>query len=112
MPWSPLPTSDRRGGGPDPARLPELLDAVLAGIGGPTVEAIVVLHERWAELVGPEVADRSRPLGVEAGTLKIAADSAAWASHLRWSEADVIERAAALLGPGTVTAIVVRVARN
>ena len=112
MPWSPLPTPDRRGAGPEPARLPELLDSVLAGIGGPSVSAIVVLHERWAELVGPEVADRSRPLGVDAGVLKVAADSAAWASHLRWSEADVVARAAALLGPGTVTGISVRVARG
>ena len=111
MPWSPLPTSDRRGG-PEPAALPTLLDAVLKGIGGPSLDAIVVLHERWAELVGSEVADRARPLGVEGGVLKIAVDNAAWASHLRWSEADIVARAATLLGSDEVTGITVRVTRG
>lgn len=112
MPYRPLNTPDRRGGGPDPVALPDVLDAVLAGIGGPTVASIVLIHERWAQLVGPEVADHATPLGVENGVLTMTADGAAWASHLRWSEADIVARCADILGADEVTAIAVRVARR
>lgn len=111
MPWSPLPTPDHRGD-PDPVAVPELLDAVLAGLGGSSVAAVVLVHERWDELVGPEVAARCRPAGLEDGVLRIDADSAAWASHLRWSEQEIAARADALLGAGSVRAVVVRVARR
>lgn len=111
MPWSPLPTRDGRGG-PDPKRLAASLDAVMAGLGGPTVEAIVVIHEQWADIVGAEVAPHAQPLGVEAGHLKISVDSPGWASHLRWSEADIVARLATLIGPDQVTSVGIRVGRR
>lgn len=72
--------------------MPELLDAVMSGLGGPSVSAIVTIHERWSEVVGAEVADHARPLGVDGGRLKIGVDSPTWASHLRWSEAEILAR--------------------
>lgn len=111
MPWSPLPTPDGDGG-PGPAKLHGLLDSVLHGLGGPSVDAIVVVHERWSDVVGAEVADYASPVGIEAGRLKIRAQSAAWASHIRWSEAEIVARVDALLGPGQVTAVTVRVDRR
>lgn len=108
MPWSPLPTPDARRG-PEPAPLATALDAVLASLGAPSREAIVVVHERWAEVVGQEVADHARPLAIEAGVLRIGVDGPGWASHLRWSEADIVGRIAELVGPGEVTGVQVRV---
>lgn len=110
MPWSPLPTPDGDGGD-GPAPLSGVLDAVVAGLGGPSVATIVVVHERWAEVVGAEVAPHARPVGIEGGRLKVAVDSPGWASHLRWSEAEILDRLAALVGPGEVTAVTVRAAR-
>lgn len=108
MPWSPLPTRDGRGGaGPSP--LAGVLDAVMAGLGGPTVETIVVVHERWDEVVGAEVSPHAKPLGIENGRLKIGVDSAGWASHLRWSEADILARLSTLVGEGEVTSVSIRV---
>lgn len=111
MPWSPLPTADGSDG-PGPAALSGLLDTVLAGLGGPSVDAVVVVHERWAEVVGEEVAAHARPLGIEGGTLRIGVESSAWASHLRWSETEILARLRALLGDDEVTAVTVRVVRR
>lgn len=111
VPWSPLPTPD----GPEargPAPLAGGLDAVLAGLGGPTVQAIVVVHERWPEVVGPEVAPHAKPLGITGGRLQIGVDSPGWASHLRWSEADIVARLTALLGPDQVTSVAIRLTRR
>ena len=109
MPWSPLPTSDARRGA-EPAPLATALDAVLASLGGPSVEAIVVVHERWPEVVGAEVAEHARPIAIEAGRLRIGVDSPGWASHLRWSEGEIVTRIAQLVGEGQVTSVQVRVA--
>lgn len=111
MPWSPLPTPDGDGG-PGPAPLAGVLDAVMAGLGGPSVEAIVVVHERWAEVVGDEVAPHARPLGISGGRLQVAVDGPGWASHLRWSEAEIVARLAALIGPDQVTAVSVKTGRR
>lgn len=111
MPWSPLPTRDGSGG-PEPKPLRSVLDAVMAGLGGPTVEAIVLVHERWDEVVGPEVAPHAKPLGISGGTLQIGVESPGWASHLRWSEAEILARLTALIGPDQVTAVTIRVTRR
>jgi predicted nucleic acid-binding Zn ribbon protein len=92
--------------------LANVLDAVMAGLGGPTVEAIVVVHERWAEVVGAEVAPHAKPLGISGGRLQIGVASPGWASHLRWSEGEILARLAELIGPDQVIAVTVRTTRN
>ena len=110
MPWSPLPTRDGSGG-PPPVRLPDVLDRVLGGLGAPTVSEIVLVHERWADVVGEEMVVHARPLGIEHGRLKVGVDSPAWASHLRWSEAEILGRLDQILGAGVITAVTTRVVR-
>lgn len=112
MPWSKLPTADGRGDEPDPARLPELLDAVLAGMGAPRAEAVVVVNESWAVIVGEELVAHAHPIGIEQGCLRVGVDSAAWASHLQWSEAEILARIERLVGPGAVTSIATRIVRR
>lgn len=112
VPWSPLPTPDARGDEPDPATLPQLLDSVLAGLGAPEVDAVVAIHEGWATLVGEELAAHAHPLSVEDGCLRVGVDSPAWASHLRWSEREIVARADRLLGPGVVTSVSTRIVRR
>lgn len=111
MPWSPLPIRDGSAGAP-PVPVPQLLDQVLAGLGAPSAEAVVVVHERWAEIIGSELVDHAHPLSIEAGRLRIGVDSAAWASHIRWSEAEILGRLDRLVGPGTASSVVVRVLRR
>ena len=109
MAWQPLP--DRRDGELDaPVPVTRLLDQVMAGLGAPSVEAIVVIHERWVDVVGEELAGHAEPVAVEDGRLRITVDSPAWTSHLRWAEREVLGRLEQLLGSGVVTAITARTA--
>lgn len=70
-----------------------------------------MIHERWSEVVGEEVAGFASPVAIEDSTLRIRAVSAGWASHLRWAEADILRRLDGLVGAGAVTAVKVRVGR-
>ena len=92
--------------------MPDVLDQVLAGLGAPTVAAVVVVHERWAEIVGAELEDHARPVSIEDGRLRVEVDGPAWASHLRWSEAEILARLDRLVGPGTVTSVATRTVRR
>lgn len=107
MPWSPLP--DPNDQGPPVRRLHDVLDQVLAGLGAPSVEAVVAITSRWAELVGTEVAPYARPVSVENERLVVVVDNPAWASHFRWSEPELVRRIAELVGEGVVRRVVTRV---
>jgi predicted nucleic acid-binding Zn ribbon protein len=52
-----------------------------------------------------QVAQHSRPRGVRNGVLDIAVDAPAWATQLRYLEADLVDRASRLVGPGVVAAV-------
>ena len=97
--------------GPSPTPLATVLPSVVEGLGVPSVDLLVMVHERWADVVGEEVAAHARPIGLAGSTLKIAAESPAWASHLRWSEVEIVARLASLLGRPEVESVSVRVAR-
>ncbi|NLD78079.1 MAG: DUF721 domain-containing protein [Acidimicrobiales bacterium] len=108
MPWTPLPDPN----GPPPTNLGDVLPLVVEGLGAPSVDVLVLVHERWPEVVGEEVAGHARPLGIDGSTLKVAAESPTWASHIRWSEAEIVARLSVLLGRDEVSSVAVRVARN
>lgn len=107
MPWTPLPDPD----GPPPRSLSELLPSVAGALGAPSVDVLVLVHERWSEVVGEEVAAHARPIGIDGPTLKVVADNPTWASHLRWAESEMVDRLAALLGRREIENVNVRVAR-
>src|SRR5699024_4176738 len=111
MAWHPLPTSDGDGG-PGPSSLRESLESLVDSLGGPGVDALVTVHERWPEVVGSEVAGLCRPVAIDEGTLRIRAAGPAWASHLRWAEAEILDRLEPMIGSGAVTSIKVFVARG
>lgn len=110
MPWSPLPDPD--GEGPPVRPLKSVLDQVLAGLGAPSVDAVMTISERWAELVGSEVAPHARPVAVEHGRLTVVVDNPAWASHLRWAEPELVRRLSELVGDGVVQQVTTRVGRR
>jgi len=112
MPWSKLPTSDGMGDEPDPATLPQLLDTVLVGMGAPKADAIIAIHEAWTTIVGDELAGHAQPLAVEDGCLRVGVDSPAWASHLRWSEREIVARVDRLAGAGVVTSVTTKILRR
>jgi predicted nucleic acid-binding Zn ribbon protein len=51
--------------------------------------AVAHLSQHWAEVVGEQVADHSRPAGLRDGVLTVAVDHHAWASQLRMLSGDI-----------------------
>ena len=85
---------------------------MLAGLGLPSTDVVVTVGDRWSDLVGAEVAPHVTPVAIEHGRLTVVAETPAWASHLRWAEAEMLSRLTELIGAGVVTSVVVRVARS
>ena len=67
------------------------------------------LVDSWNDVVGDAVAQHSRARGVRNGVLEIVVDAPAWATPLRYLEADLVDRASRLVGPGVVSAVRVSV---
>ncbi|MFI7025235.1 DciA family protein [Micromonospora sp. NPDC049900] len=103
-------TGERRlrgysGPGPDP-RDPQLLGTVLArlvkarGWQQPAAEATV--FGAWERVVGPEVAQHSRPVKLENGELTVEARSTAWATQLRLLAGSLLQQIAREIGHNVV----------
>ena len=106
VPWEPLPGSK-----PEPDHLGTSLDRVVRSLGGPGVDVLATVFSRWSELVGEQLAARTEPQGLRDGRLVVAVDDPAWASQVRYLVGDLLERLAAEVGPGRITAIDVVVRR-
>lgn len=102
--WKPLP-----GEVPDPRPVGASLDRVAAALGVPRASTMTSVFASWPDVVGESVAAHARPRSLNAGTLVVAVDEPAWATQLRWLEADLVTRLAEVLGPGQVERIEVRV---
>lgn len=94
-------------GGPQP--LAESLERLLASMEAPPIDAVAAVFSRWSEIVGPDLAEHCRPVSVAGEVLAIAADDAVWASELRWLEAKLLERLAAVTGADRFRTVTVRV---
>ncbi|TBL35581.1 DUF721 domain-containing protein, partial [Verrucosispora sp. SN26_14.1] len=103
-------TGERRlrgysGPGPDP-RDPQLLGTVLArlvkarGWQQPAAEATV--FGAWERVVGPEVAQHSRPVKLENGELTVEARSTAWATQLRLLAGSLLQQIGREVGHNVV----------
>ncbi|WP_091107802.1 DciA family protein [Micromonospora citrea] len=93
------------GPGPDP-RDPQPLGAVLnrlvkaRGWQQPAAEATV--FGAWERVVGPEVAQHSRPVKLEDGELTVEARSTAWATQLRLLASSLLKQIASEVGHNVV----------
>ena len=85
------------------------LDRVMRHHGSPEVETVASVFDRWPVLVGEQVASRARPVSLRDGVLVVAVDDPAWATQIRFLEAQVVAGIAADLGPDEVVRIEVRV---
>ena len=100
------------GDGPGPQPLGASLDRVLRGLGAPEASGVSQVFDRWDEVVGEGMAARTRPLRLEGGTLVLAVDEPAIATHVRFLEPQLLERLTELLGPGRIESIELRVGKK
>lgn len=94
------PKRSRRRNESTPARAPgslgEILASVVDAIGVPETESPISL-EMWQEIVGPHIADRSRPERIDgAGTLFVQVADSVWAQELSLLSDAVVKRLSAL----------------
>lgn len=102
MPWRPLTTADGAGSG-EPRPIGASLDRVAKRLGVDQAAVLPALFDRWADLVGEAIAARTEPRALKGTALVVAVDDPGWATQLRWLEADLLARIAAVIGPGVVS---------
>lgn len=87
----------------EPMALGEALEGVIQDRGWTTEVNVHLLLGRWAELVGPAVAEHSTPEAYRDRVLVVRTTSTAWASQLRLMAPRLVARMNDSLGQGTVT---------
>jgi hypothetical protein len=95
----------------DPRPVTESLDRVLRSLRGGDARGTGTLHGRWEEIVGPEIATHARPVKLSDGRLVVDVDEPAWATQLRFLEAELVTRLRDV-GGLTVSHVEVRVRRS
>lgn len=92
-------------------QMSSLLDRVVKGMGAPSLDAVELVFTRWTDVVGAQLGQRTRPVDLADGTLRIAADDPAVVSHLRYLEVELLDRLRDLLGERRVHRVEVVVDR-
>jgi predicted nucleic acid-binding Zn ribbon protein len=82
----------------DPVPLSESLNGVVRSLRGPAATAAAGMAAmggvfgRWNETVGEAVAQHVQPVKLDGGTLVVEVDDPAWATQLKFLEANVRQR--------------------
>lgn len=92
--------------GSDPAPLADLLGGVARRRKGwsTRLEGARV-HGLWHEIAGDQLARHTEPVRLHGGVLVVRADSATWATQVRYLAAELAARVNAVLGEGQVTTV-------
>jgi hypothetical protein len=93
-----------------PARVGDVLDRTLRSLGTPSAAGVEVVFERWGDVVGPAMAARTRPVRIDGDLLVVGCDEPAVATHVRFLQAELVERLGQLSGDRRIARIEVRVA--
>ncbi|HUC56121.1 MAG TPA: DciA family protein [Streptosporangiaceae bacterium] len=92
----------------DPAPLNAAISALMREAGWELSVAAGSVFGRWAQIVGPDLAAHTTPVGLAEGELVVSADSTAWATQLRLLASQLVRRLNAELGDGAVLRVLVR----
>jgi predicted nucleic acid-binding Zn ribbon protein len=60
------------------------------------------VFDRWARIVGNDVAEHATPVTLQDGVLAVRAESTAWATQLRLLQPQLLAKITAAVGPGVV----------
>jgi predicted nucleic acid-binding Zn ribbon protein len=92
----------------EPQALGPMIDRLLGHLGAPPARVVTRLEEVWPEVAGPGLAACSHPVELRDGVLVVSCAEPAWATQLRWMEADLCRRLSERLDQVAITAIRVR----
>lgn len=93
----------------EPRPLREALERVSADLGMPSSHAYAAIVGAWPGLVGEMLAQHARVGGFRDGILTVEVDSGAWATELKFREAEIAERLAEVAPESPVERVVIRV---
>jgi predicted nucleic acid-binding Zn ribbon protein len=94
--WSPRPRRD------DPQPLTAAVGGLLSARGWREKAAVGAVFGHWPDIVGPQLAQHSKPESFDSGELTVSADSPAWATQLRLMAPQLLKRLAEELGHNIV----------
>ncbi|MGQ0625298.1 MAG: DUF721 domain-containing protein [Sporichthyaceae bacterium] len=94
--------------GGDPLPVADALQALVAQRGWQVPTAIAGVMDRWADVVGAEVAAQTQPVSYDDAVLTVQASSTAWATQLRLLAPQILRRLNAEVGQGSVRRLHVR----
>ncbi|MBW8481725.1 DUF721 domain-containing protein [Actinomadura parmotrematis] len=90
------------GRGGDPQRFGSAIRDLMASRGWEQRAAVGGVFGNWPGIVGPELAEHTKPEKFEDGELTVVADSTTWATQLRLLRTQLVRRLNEELGAGTV----------
>jgi len=97
-----------KGTGRDPELLGTAVDRLIRDRGWTADASAASLTTRWAEIVGPELADHVQPESFEEGVLVLRAESTSWATQVRLLMGTVRKAIDQAVGDGVVTTVTVK----
>ncbi len=95
-----------------PQRISHSLDRLLGTMRAPSVDVLSAVFGRWSEIVGPDLADHTRPAAIDGEKLVVVADDPVWASEFRWLEKELLVRVEAVSGSTRIKGLIVKVRRR
>ena len=95
----------RRSRQDDPEPISDVLGKMLSDQGWRERAAIGAVFGRWDQIVGPDLAEHTRPESFADGEVVVIADSAAWATQVRLLASALVRRLNEELGHGTVATV-------
>ncbi len=91
--------------GRDPELLGSAVDKLVVENGWEQESSIAQLLNSWSRIVGADIADHCVPDGFADGTLRLSAESTAWATQLRLMQNQIMAKIANEVGDGVVRKI-------
>ena len=101
---------ERRNQRRQPERVGDVIDTVLAKIGGGRRPPIMSIRDAWDDVAGARWRSVSRPVKVAAATVVVEVKDGATASMMRFDLADLERRLATIVPGAGVSKVVLRVA--
>lgn len=98
----------RSGGSRDPALFGAAIEALVTERGWEVPKAVNGVLDRWAEIVGEDIAAHAEPVSYADGVLVVQAASTAWATQLRLLAGEIVRRLNTELGHNSVLRIDVK----
>ena len=96
----------------EPQRIDTSLEKLLGSLYAPSVDVLDIIFRAWSSVVGPDLAEHTRPGSIDGDLLTVTADDPPWASEFRWLEQEVLARLAAATGSDRIHRLQVRVSRG